>query len=154
MARKPSGKDLLAKAYTMLPKVESAHELRQLLALILPLEFGLSLEQTAKATGVSLGWISQLRNDFIRRGGDWDEKHPRRGGRYHQNMSFEEETRFLVPFLSNANNLVVKDIKVALEKRLGKKVALSSVYNLLHRHNWKKTARNSIRSSLSRKKAE
>jgi Winged helix-turn helix len=33
--------------------------------------------------------------------------------------------------------LVVGQIKAALEKRLGRKVALASAYNLLHRHNWR-----------------
>jgi transposase len=36
--------------------------------------------------------------------------------------------------------LVVSGIKQALDKRLGRKVALSSVYNLLHRHGWRKLA--------------
>jgi hypothetical protein len=34
----------------------------------------------------------------------------------------------------------VTEIKEALDKRLGRKVALSSTYNLLHRHNWRKLA--------------
>jgi len=45
-----------------LPKAKTIEGLRKLQAVVLPLEFGLSLEQTAKATGVSVGWISQLRN--------------------------------------------------------------------------------------------
>ncbi|MGH8651591.1 MAG: helix-turn-helix domain-containing protein [Gammaproteobacteria bacterium] len=36
--------------------------------------------------------------------------------------------------------LVVNTIKQALEQRVGRKVALSSVYNLLHRHGWRKLA--------------
>jgi hypothetical protein len=34
----------------------------------------------------------------------------------------------------------VGQIKAALDKRLGRKVALASAYNLLHRHNWRKLA--------------
>ena len=36
--------------------------------------------------------------------------------------------------------LVVSSIRQALEDKLGRKVALSSVYNLLHRHGWRKLA--------------
>jgi hypothetical protein len=36
--------------------------------------------------------------------------------------------------------LVVGQIKAALDKRLGREVALASAYNLLHRHNWRKLA--------------
>jgi hypothetical protein len=33
--------------------------------------------------------------------------------------------------------LVVGNIHKALEEQLGRKVALASAYNLLHRHNWR-----------------
>ena len=33
---------------------------------------------------------------------------------------------------------MVGQIKAALDERLGRPVGLSSVYNLLHRHNWRK----------------
>ena len=143
MARIPRGRDLdlLAKAKKMLPKAKSAHELRQLQALILPVEFGLSLEQTAKVTGVSVGWISQLRNSLIKNECFFCE-HPKRGGRYHNNMTMKEEVEFLAPFLDKTGRggiFTVKDIKGALEKRLGRKVALASIYNLLNRHNWRKS---------------
>ena len=36
--------------------------------------------------------------------------------------------------------LVVPPLKQALEARLGRPVALSSVYRLLHRHDWRKLA--------------
>jgi len=58
-------------------------------------------------------------------------------------MNREEEERFLAPFLEKASSggiLVVSKIKEALDGRLGRKVALSSTYNLLHWHNWRKLA--------------
>ena len=58
-------------------------------------------------------------------------------------MSLEEECEFLAPFLASAaagGVLVVGQIKAALDKRLGREVALASAYNLLHRHNWRKLA--------------
>jgi transposase len=36
--------------------------------------------------------------------------------------------------------LVVNDIRNALEKHLGHKVVLTTAYNLLHRHGWRKLA--------------
>jgi hypothetical protein len=58
-------------------------------------------------------------------------------------MSLEEEREFLAPFWESAaagGVLVVGQIKAALDKRLGRAVALASAYNLLHRHNWRKLA--------------
>jgi len=58
-------------------------------------------------------------------------------------MSKEEEVAFLAPFLNKAVQdgiLVAGEIKRALNVYLGREVPLSSVYNLLHRHNWRKLA--------------
>jgi transposase len=58
-------------------------------------------------------------------------------------MTKDEETAFLAPFFENARQggiLVVSVIHNALEQHLGRKVALASAYNLLHRHGWRKLA--------------
>ena len=141
MGRRSGGHDLLAVAKASLSKAKTIEGLRKLQAVVLPLAYGLTLEQTAQVTGVSVGWVSQLRNRFIQEGGSFDDERPRRGGRYRQNMNREEEERFLAPFIAKASSggiLVVSEIKEALDRRLGRKVALSSAYNLLHRHNWRK----------------
>jgi len=68
---------------------------------------------------------------------------PGSGGRRRSNLSLEEEVELLEPFIEKAKSggiLVVASIHEALEKRLGRKVALASVYNLLHRHDWRKLA--------------
>jgi transposase len=121
-----------------LRKARTVGELREAQAVILPLEFNFTMEQSAAVLGVSKGWVCQLRTRFIRTGGKCTSK---RGGRHRENMSQEEETAFLAPFIDKAINggiLVVGEIKQALDAHLGRKVALASVYNLLHRHNWRK----------------
>jgi transposase len=105
------------------------------------LEYGFSLDQVASITGISRGWVCQLRTRFIKNEGNATQSKENRGGRRRQNMSFDEEVAFLAPFIDKAvvgRILVVGEIKRALEEKLGRKVALSSVYNLLHRHNWRK----------------
>ena len=143
MARKARGSDLLEQAKRCLSKAKTAEELRQVQAVVMPLEFGFSMEQTARAIGVSTGWACQLRNHFIRAGGIPREEKPLRGGRRRANMSPEEEEAFLAPFFDKAKEggiLVVGEIKNALDQRLGRNVALASAYNLLHRHDWRKLA--------------
>jgi hypothetical protein len=143
MARPTRGQEVLEQAKACLTKAKTAEELRQAQAVVLPLEFGLTLQQTAKAIGKSVRWTTELRGEFIRRGGPLPADKPSRGGRYRQNMTPEEEADFLAPFLKEAKTggiLVVGQIKVALEARLRRKVALASAYNLLHRHGWRKLA--------------
>jgi transposase len=141
MARRAGGKELLAKAKEMLTKAKTVEELRQAQALILPLEYGFSIKQVAAVIGTSRGWACQLRMRCIRNAGkSMPEK---RGGRRRENMSIEDETAFLAPFIEKATKggiLVVGEIKQALDVHLGREVALASVYNLLHRHNWRKLA--------------
>ena len=143
MGRRASGSELLEQAKACLAKARTVEELRQSQAVVLPLEFGLSLEQTAQAIGVSVGWACQLRRRFVRAGGVLGGGGARRGGRRRENMTRDEEAAFLAPFFEKAKVggiLIVGEIKRALDVRLGRKVALASAYNLLHRHDWRKLA--------------
>ncbi len=143
MARRPRGREMLEKAKELLSKARTVEELRQAQAVVLPLEYGLSLEHTGAIIGVSKGWASHLRAEFIRAKGVWVHRKKLRGGRRRENMSFEEEVAFLTPFLDRASRggiLVVGEIKQELDKRLGRETALASTYNLLHRHGWRKLA--------------
>ena len=141
MARPAGGREFLAVAKEMLTKAKTIDELRQAQALILPLEYGFSIEQVAAITGISRGWACQLRTRFIRNDRQSAKMEPKRGGRRRENMTIEEEQAFLAPFFDNARSggvLVVNAIHNALEQHLGRKVALASTYNLLHRHSWRK----------------
>lgn len=143
MARPASGREMLERAKELLKKARSAEELRQAQAVILPLERGFSMEEVATIIGTSPGWACQLRMEFIRSGGKKSREKEQRGGRHRENMSLEEEGQFLAPFFDKAavgGILVVGEIKKALDERLGRKTALASTYNLLHRHNWRKLA--------------
>lgn len=143
MARRAAGAEFVELASARIEQAKTVAELRMAQAVLLPLAFGLSIEQTAQALGVSRGWACQLRGRFakLERG----EMTPRaaRGGRRRENLSVAEEAVFLAPFLEQAKTggvLIVSPVKQALEERLGRPVACSSVYRLLHRHNWRKLA--------------
>jgi len=143
MARPFRGHNVLEQAKSCLAKAKSADELRQAQAVVLPLEFGLSLQQTAEAIGKSVRWTSQLRSEFIRSNGKSIRGMSSRGGRFRQNMTPKQEAAFLAPFFEEAKAggiIVVGKLKEALEECLGRKVALASAYNLLHRNGWRKLA--------------
>ena len=143
MARTPRGHELLSQAQKALTKARTADELRELQSVVLPLEMGLSLQQTATAMGRSIRWVTKARNEYIKQGCSVLPSKPGKGGRRRQNLSPEEETKFLRPFFEKARQggiLVVSDILLALQEKLGRKVALTSAYNLLHRHGWRKLA--------------
>ena len=67
MSRPPSGDiEVLRSARQALSSARTAEQLRQAQAVVLPLDYGLSLADTAQVIGVSPGWACQLRRRFIR----------------------------------------------------------------------------------------
>jgi transposase len=143
MARPASGRDVLEQAKQAIASARTVEQLRQAQAVVLPLEFGLTLPQTAQAIGVSVGWACRLRRGFAQLAKGELTPKQRRGGRRRENLTRQQEAQFLAPFFEQASAggvLIVSSIKQALEGRLGRGVALSSVYNLLHRHGWRKLA--------------
>ncbi len=57
MARVTSGNEELGQAKELLVNSRTIEELRQAQAAVLPLEFGLSMKQTATAIGVSVDTV-------------------------------------------------------------------------------------------------
>lgn len=143
MARVATGKELLGQAKEALANARTVEQMREAQAVILPLEHGFSMVQVAAILGISKDWACKLRRRFILSGGQPQDSKPKRGGRQRQNMTIEEEVEFLAPFFEKAARggiLVVNEVKLALDERLGRKTALASIYNLLHRHGWRKLA--------------
>jgi transposase len=128
-------------AQRLLPKATEADEIRTLQAVVFPLAYGMSTQETARALGRSPRWITGARNAFIRNAGL--VKKPSKEVRNRAHMTKDEEGAFLAPFFENARQsgmLVVSGLHTALEEHLGRKVALATAYNLLHRHDWRKLA--------------
>jgi transposase len=115
--------------------------MRVCLAVILPTEQGMSIKDTANLLGRSSRWISHARKSFIEQGISTVSENF--GGRRTANMSMAEEEAFLDSFKDKAKSggvLEVSEIHARLEKALSRKIHLSTVYKLLHRHGWRKLA--------------
>lgn len=117
--------------------------LRAAQALLLPLEFGLSLEQTATIIGLSKSRTGKLRTRFQRIEIGVEQVKTKKGLRNHARMSLDEEVKFLAPFIAqaqNTGNLLIPQLKAELEQRVGSSVSTSTVYQMLRRHGWSKLA--------------
>jgi len=112
-------------------------------ALLLPLAFGLSLEQTAATVGLSKSGAGKLRAQFQRIQMGVEQPKSKAGLRNHARMTLDEEAALLAPFIDKAKNagiIIVPPLKTALERHLGRSVAPPTVYRLLGRHGWRKLA--------------
>ena len=103
-------------------------------------QHGCSSTDIAPSVAMSPVSVKRVWSDFARRGEEaiFIEQ---RGGRYHENMSEDAEQKFLAPFFTTAKTggvLVVRAVKEAYEKKVGHRVSGSTIYDLLHRHGWRK----------------
>jgi transposase len=105
-------------------------------------QHGVPSTDIAPAMAMSSVSVKRFWRDFASRGEEaiFDD---RRGGRYNENMTAEEEKTFLAPFFATAavgGMLVVSEVQKAYEKKIGRRVGNSTIYDLLHRHGWRKIA--------------
>ena len=89
--------------------------------------------------GFDVGTVRNLHSAFLR-DGEAALKLSGKGGRYHAYLTEEEEASWLEGFRDAGENggiLEVGRIQAAFEEKVGRKVAKSTVYDLLHRHGWR-----------------
>jgi hypothetical protein len=137
MARPPTGREFIKTAKERIASAKTVDSLRAAQALLLPLEFGLSLEQTAMVIGLSKSRTGKLRTQFQRIETGAVKIRSKKELRNHARMSLDEEVKFLTAFVARAANpaaLSVAELKAELEKCTERPVSTSAVYHLLRRH--------------------
>lgn len=132
----------IAAARLLAKNACTADELRRAQAILLPVDFHLSMAQTAQAIGRTVGVATTLRKAFGK-----GHQHTRASCDSHledpKDSAFKRERLLLGDALRDAaatGDLTVARIKLALEARTGATVALSTVYRTLARHGWRKNA--------------
>ncbi len=112
--------------------------------MLLPLELGLSLEQTAKIIGRSVGATCNLRMRYCKVARhERVAPRPKRALRNRAKATLEREAQILDEVLEGAMQggvVVVPPLKEKIAERLGKPVSLSTVYRMLARNGWRKLA--------------
>jgi transposase len=143
MARPATGREFVETAKARIASAKTVDTLRAAQALLLPLEFGLSLEQTAVIIGLSKSRTGKLRTRFQRIECGVEQAKTKKGLRNHARMSLDEEVKFLAPFITKAQDagvLPIPELKAELERHTGRKASTSTVYQLLRRHGCSKFA--------------
>lgn len=143
MARLAGGHEFLEAAVTQAANAKTISELRMAQALLMPLKFGLSLDDTSVALGLSKSWTFRLRQRFSRIQSGQEQPKSQQGLRNRARMTLEEEAALLAPYIEQAKQggvIIVPPLKAKLEETLGRSMAQSTVYAMLHRHGWRKLA--------------
>ncbi len=133
----PEGSEELLRV--RLKRTKTKSEYQRVLCLWLRAKTNVPTEDVAEMLGWHVGTVRRIQSDFIRKGQQVFEI-SERGGRHHQNLTIEEEDRFLSPFLESARSggvIIMTEMKKAYEKLIGRKVPKSTIYRLLERHDWR-----------------
>jgi len=124
-------------------QAKSKEELRRIQAIYFRARFGDTALQVSQRTGLTLGTVHNLHSRW-RREGEAALEMETRGGRNHAYLSYEEEQRWLHETFGEqalaAGILEVSRMHRAYEEKIGRKVAHTTVYDMLHRHGWRKIA--------------
>ena len=113
---------------------------RQRIQMVLLRESGMAQPTIAAAMGVSLSTVNRAHMAYDH-GGIKALKPKPNGGRRHENMTLAEEKALLARLAKAAGAgemLNIHDLKAAYEKAIGHATSDSTIYNLLHRHGWRK----------------
>ena len=144
MARPATGIAHVGDARAFRDNAKTAEDLRLALAVLLPLEQGLSLQQTADIIGRSVSVTCSMRTRFARviEGLQAVPQHKQQlRNRAHVDLAVEAQV--LDEVLANASAggvVIIPRLKPAIEAKLGKSMALSGLYRMLARHGWRKLA--------------
>ncbi len=144
MSRPATGLAHLADARAFRDNAKTAEDLRLALAVLLPIEQGLSIQQTADIIGRSVSVTCSMRTRFGRViEGLQDAPQHKQQLRNRAHASLALEAQVLDEVLSDANAggvVIIPRLKPAIEAKLGKVMALSGIYRMLERHGWRKLA--------------
>lgn len=154
MARPATGREFVETAKARIAAAKTVDALRAAQALLLPLEFGLSLEQTAVIIGLSKSRTGKLRTQFQRIECGVEQAKTKKGLRNHARMSLDEEVKFLAPFITKTQDtgvLPIPELKAELERQTGREASTSTVYQLLRRHGCSKFAQQPRATTQARK---
>ena len=113
---------------------------RERIQMVLWREIGMTQPAIAQGMGVSLSTVNRAHMAYDH-GGIKALKPKPNGGRKRENMSLAEEKAFLARFATAAGAgemLNIHDLKAAYEQAIGHQTSDSTIYNLLHRHDWRK----------------
>ena len=120
---------------------KNADELRRSLSVVLSVRLGLALPVVGGLIGRSRATVVRYHNQFS----DWYSgltgSVKNWGGRRRAYLTFDEEKELVAEFFEQASKggmLVVSEVHKALEKRVGHRVAETTVYRMLARHGWRK----------------
>lgn len=140
--QKPFSPGTTERMEQLLKATRSLDEYRRIQGIYFRSKYGLGAERIADMVGLHLQTIRNLHSAYLREG-EAVLLGQGAGGRRQALLSLEEEEALLTALEVDGQRgalLEVHRVQQAYAERVGKAVARSTVYRLLHRHGWRKLA--------------
>jgi transposase len=115
--------------------------LRRALAVLIPARTRISQVQTAAILGIGVATVKRYQKALCERARGTDAPEPTRGGRHNETIPLEAEKAFLEHWAERAGRgevVVVKQLREDLQRRVGARIPLYTLYRILDRHGWRK----------------
>jgi transposase len=142
MAKKTElSNQVIEAALEMAQQAKTPDELRMAQTVLVPSFLQISDDLTGQIVGRSRGTVVRLRKQFRELCSGQEPPDRNWGGRRYGYMTVEQENQFLSEYFEQASHggvLVVSEIKKAFEALVGQKVAKTTIYRMLDRHDWRK----------------
>ena len=138
--KKQFPKGTTEKMEQLLKSSKDLNEYKKIQCIYFRAKFDYDAGLIAQITGYKLQTVRNIQSSFLKEGLK-SLKISKKGGRYNSIFTFDEEKEFIKQFEDKAKQggiIEVSKIHKAYEKKAGKKVAKSTIYRMLDRHNWRK----------------
>ena len=149
-------KNTIDKIEKLLPSIKDLSEYKRLQCIYFREKYNYDAKTIATLTGYTEQTVRDIHSLFIK-GGFKALKIKNKGGRYNSLLSVEEEKEFIAKFDKESKQggiIEVSEIHKALEEKARKKIAQSTTYRMLDRHNWRKIVPRPYHPKSDQKKIE
>jgi len=135
--------ETVAYARQQVQVAQGAESLRKALSILLPAELGISQRQAADLLGIGIATVKRYQGFIQRQARGEASATGSRGGRHNETISLDLERAFLADWTHQAERgevVLVKQLRQDLQRRVGQRIPLYTVYRILARHGWRKVA--------------
>jgi len=117
--------------------------LRKALSVLLPAELGITQARAAGLLGIGVATVKRYQAWLYRQAYGQAAATGPRGGRHNETIPLELEKAFLADWAAQAERgevVFVQQLRQDLQRRVGQRIPLYTVYRILARHGWRKVA--------------
>ena len=131
----------VAYAQQQVQTARDAESLRRALAILLPAQTGITQTRTAQLLGIGVATVKRYQKTLHQQAHGEIVAARRRGGRHNATLSLDVEKAFLEGWTRQAKQgkaVLVKPLREDLQRRVGTRIPLYTMYRMLARHGWRK----------------